>query len=227
MDTEDGFNKLMSELLSRKLQGALPTLCRRGWMTVTGTRAENWNVIHHALVEDDVPVPVQASMFLWHSGRPAEISTSTSAGSCMSGPNKRPDFPVVRHCLPPKRSKLQFASTMARSADRDSRLSDLERDKFSNSSRAPQEARWDTWCKIARSWDSEPLPVTTTLVNQIGASMKSAGYRSAKMYFDTAKTQHLKQIGTPVSDLVARTIKDVVRSIARGLGGSTSKPPSS
>ena len=51
----------------------------------------------------------------------------------------------------------------------------------------------------------------------------SAGYRSSKMYFDTAKTRHLKDTGTPVSCLVTRTMKDVVRSISRGLGGCTSK----
>ena len=131
----------------------------------------------------------------------------------------RKDFPLLRDRIDSKRTKLATALYVTRfEQNRDEAIQILEQDRFANSSRAPRNAWWDTWCEIARAWGLPPLPVTPELVQKIAASFKAAGYRSAALYFHVAKQTHLQQYGAPINIYTKQCIKDYIRSITRGLG---------
>ena len=51
-----------------------------------------------------------------------------------------------------------------------------------------------------------------------GASLKAGGYRSAQLYFQAATGHQLRHLGVPLDPLLKGPIKEVVRSIRRGLG---------
>ena len=57
----------------------------------------------------------------------------------------------------------------------------------------------------------------------IGASLKAGCYRSANLYFQAAINFQLRHLREPVHPLLRSTVRDVVRSIRRGLGPSKLK----
>ena len=136
----------------------------------------------------------------------------------------RRDFPTIRKCEIVRTSKLTTALAVAETPDsRDRAISQLEADRYAQSSRGPVDARWETWCSIARAWGMPPLPVTPELVQKLAASFKCAGYRSAAMYFSLARQRHQMQYDCKVSPYTDQCIRDYSRSIGRGLGGAQAK----
>eukprot|EP00971_Amphidinium_carterae_P201340 3995441-Amphidinium_carterae.3 len=49
------------------------------------------------------------------------------------------------------------------------------------------DARWRTWCTLAKAWNLQPLPITKDLVHPVGASLKAGGYKSADLYYTTGR----------------------------------------
>ena len=100
----------------------------------------------------------------------------------------RPDLPTAR---PSQGGSLQQALSAADENERAKSLASLEQDIYARNNHAPQESRMKTWTKIAAAWNMPPLPITVELIKALGASFKRGGYRSAHLYFGTAKKQHV------------------------------------
>jgi hypothetical protein len=116
------------------------------------------------------------------------------------------DLPQLR---PPGHKKLRAADAVA--------VHQLHTDVYANSSVRPRLARSATWDKLAGQMGCQPLPITQDLVTLMAAAFKQAGYRSANLYFHEAVQRHVQTYGTnPAPDIVLH-IRNVVRSIKRGL----------
>ncbi len=99
----------------------------------------------------------------------------------------------------------------------------FQADQYAPSSINPRTSWWKTWTKYAASWNMAPIPLTTKLVECMGTSFKAGDYKSAHNYFSRAVQQHERTLGTAVTADVKRAIKDALRSITRGQGGSARK----
>ena len=91
----------------------------------------------------------------------------------------------------------------------------LDSDEYANSSKKPRQSMWKTWCKYCAAWGIAPLPVTSTNVRAVGASLKAGQYRSADQYFSRATQEHSKQLDEEISPQTKLAIKAAIRSIER------------
>ena len=103
------------------------------------------------------------------------------------------------------------------------KLRNLHRDQYANNTRNTRDSRWNLWTKLAQQWGLPPLPITTDLVNAIGASLKQGRYRSSPQVFSMARQQHIALVKQPLSMDIELLIKQTLRSIERGLGPPTLK----
>ena len=127
----------------------------------------------------------------------------------------RLDIPIMQ---PSSGGSLDQALQAAEANNREKALADLEADVYSRSNGGPQVSRMKTWTKIAKAWGMAPLPLTPQLIRAV----KAGGYRSAHLYFGTAKKQHIIAHGGISQDLEV-AMQDVIRSIERGQGPSKLK----
>ena len=67
------------------------------------------------------------------------------------------------------------------------------------------------------------LPLTAESVEKVSASLKEAGYRSARQYFARARREHVLQMKTEVPPEVLLRMRDAIRAIERGIGGPALK----
>ncbi|CAE7810853.1 unnamed protein product, partial [Symbiodinium necroappetens] len=99
---------------------------------------------------------------------------------------------------------------------------EFQADRYANSSRGPRESRWKLWCAFAERCEVPPLPVTTDLIDKIGALFKQGRYRSAAQYYSVAKSEHRSQ-GYDWSPALDHAVAQAVRSITRRTGPSAAK----
>jgi hypothetical protein len=151
------------------------------------------------------------------SGAPRQIfQTAIREADTVSTPQTattRTDFPTVKSTT---RGSIAAALEAATTPSRRAALTEFEEAKFANSSKNARDALWRTWIKISAAWNLEPLPLTSDLVNKIGASLKRGGYRSAGNYFSRAREEHLKLTGLPVPESVNQAIRYAIRAVERG-----------
>ena len=130
-------------------------------------------------------------------------------------PTSRPDLPVVH---------TRGRGSMKRALDRtvtnndDQLIIDLEEDMYAQSSKAPRVALWKTWCTMAQAWNLPPVPLTEELILKVGASFKAGQYRSPQNYFSRALQEHRNLTKNNPSFFIQQLIKNVQRSITRGMG---------
>ena len=129
-------------------------------------------------------------------------------------PVGRKDHPVIQ---PSQGGSLARAIAAASINERSQSLQMLQQDVYAQSNSGPQASRMKTWRQIAQAGGLAPLPMTPELIKAVGASFKRGGYRSAHLYFGSAKKEHIMQFGSLSQDLEI-LIKDVIRSIERGQG---------
>jgi hypothetical protein len=154
---------------------------------------------------------------LWRFLHPETSNTDTPKPASA---DRRKDFQAAPVTGGTSRKR---ALSAAQPGNRDTARSAFLRDQYAPSSLQPRQAWWDTWCKIARSWQLQPLPLTVRLVEAAGTSFKQGRYSSAPNYFSRACQEHERTVGTAVPADVRRAIRDATRSIARGLGGTAPK----
>ena len=121
------------------------------------------------------------------------------------------------------RGSITGAMAAAHSEAREEALRNLQRDQYANNTRNTRDSRWNLWTRLAQQWGLPPVPITTDLVNAIGASLKQGRYRSAPQVFSMARQQHVTLVKQPLSMDIELLIKQTVRSIERGLGSPTLK----
>ena len=135
-------------------------------------------------------------------------------------PRSRADAPVVH---PYQRGSQQVALQAVQSTSSlDQADAAFHEDKYANSSRGPRESRWRLWCAFAEQRGLPPLPLTTELVDKVGALFKQGRYRSAAQYYSVAKSEHRSQ-GHEWSPALDHAISQAVRSITRGMGPASAK----
>lgn len=121
------------------------------------------------------------------------------------------------------RASLTLALAAAQPNQRKRALEALEDDILAHSTKPANDSRLRTFMAICGAWQVQAFPLSPTCIRCVGASFKAGGYRSAGIYFQTAVSHQMRAHGTPVAPFLRSMIRDVVRSVRRGLGPSSLK----
>eukprot|EP00435_Cladocopium_sp_Y103_P021389 s227_g5.t1 len=108
-------------------------------------------------------------------------------------------------------------------SNRSQSLAELESDVLAKTTAPAVQSRLRTFRALAAVWELPPFPITVEVIKAVSASFKKGGYRSAHLYFQAAVQHQIRVMGEPVSALVHACIRDMCRSIRRGLGPSRLK----
>ena len=157
---------------------------------------------------------------------PSVFDSIQSAFDMHSHAAHQVDYPGRRDAptnKPTARGSLKRALEAALPENRDSAIAAVKSDMFAQTSIAPRESLWRTWCTIAEAWGHKPIPITRDLAIHMAASFKKGDYRSGRAYYGRAKEEHVLLVGTCVTQDVERTIGQCVRAIERGIGPSSVK----
>ena len=131
-------------------------------------------------------------------------------------PRGRGDLPVLHQSG--QRASLTLALVAAQPNNRKRSLDDLDKDILARSSEPAQLSRLRTYGALCAAWGVAPFPLSVESIRCCAASLKAGHYRSAALYFQAAVNHQLRFLREPVHPLLRSTIKDVNRSIKRGLG---------
>ena len=136
-------------------------------------------------------------------------------------PRGRSDLPPIRPNG--QRASFTLALVAAEPNNRKRSLEDLDRDILARSTEPAQVSRLRTYRAICSAWGIAAFPLSVENIRCCAASLKAGRYRSASLYLQAAVNHQLRFLREPVHPLLRSTIKDVVRSIKRGLGPSRLK----
>lgn len=120
------------------------------------------------------------------------------------------------------RASLVLALAAAQPNNRSRALEFLEQDIIARSSQPALQSRLRTWRALCSAWELAPFPLTFANVKSVAASLKWGGYRSAQLYFQAAIGHQVRHLQIP-DPFIRALVKDVRRSIRRGLGPSSLK----
>ena len=116
---------------------------------------------------------------------------------------------------------MQKALAAALPQNREAALNEFRSDIGARSDTRSRDSRWKSW-KVCLEWKLSPLPLTPELIEKMTASLKASGHTSVRQIFSRARCEHI--VGTlQVPPEVELAIKDAMRSLERGLGGSALK----
>ena len=121
------------------------------------------------------------------------------------------------------KASLTLALAAAQPNQRRQALEALDNDMLAKSTKPAHESRLRTFMAICAAWEIQAFPLTPECIRCVGASFKAGCYRSAAVYFQTAVSHQLRVLGLPTSHFLRSMIRDVVRSVKRGLGPSQLK----
>lgn len=122
-----------------------------------------------------------------------------------------------------QRASFTLALVAAQPNNRKRALDDLDGDILARSTEPAQLSRVRTYRAICAAWGVAPFPLSVENIRCSAASFKAGGYRSAGLYLQAAVNHQLRFLREPLHPLLRATIKDVVRSVKRGLGPSRLK----
>ena len=103
-------------------------------------------------------------------------------------------------------------------------LDELERDVYAASSRGPNESRLRTLHRALDAWGLDPFPPTLRTVRAFAATLKRGKYRSAASYLWLYKSEAERR-GHCWSSVLAKALRDGIRSCERGMGPTTQAQP--
>ena len=135
---------------------------------------------------------------------------------------------AARRDLPPVgdmagRASFTLALKAAQPNNRKRALKELDQDVVARSSAPSQESRLRTFRALAAAWEVDPFPLSAESIRCVAASLKAGGYRSSRLYFQAAIKYQLRILHDTVHPLLRSLIRDMNRSIKRGLGPSQLK----
>ena len=161
---------------------------------------------------------------LVRSGLPKSELESMIAGCSRPDPEpsrSRADHPTW---LPTgEKASITMALMAAQPNNRQKALDFLEQDIVARSSHPAIQSRLRTWRALCAAWEVTPFPLSFLNVKAVAASLKWGGYRSTQLYFQAAIGHQTRSLQLPVDPFLKALIKDVCRSIRRGLGPSALK----
>ncbi len=132
----------------------------------------------------------------------------------------RMDHPVLWQPSSEAGTRASFTLALQAAApnQRKRALEELERDVVANSTKPSQDSRVRSFLALCTAWEIPAFPLTPECVKAVGASLKAGAYRSPQLYFQAAINHQVRRYGMPVEPYIRAIIKDVNRSIKRGLG---------
>lgn len=116
------------------------------------------------------------------------------------------------------RASFTLALQAAEPNQRKRSLEDLEKDVLAHSTRPSQESRVRTFLALCTAWEVAAFPLRPECVKAVGASLKAGRYRSSHLYFQAAINHQIRRYGLTVEPFIRALIKDINRSVKRGLG---------
>ena len=133
---------------------------------------------------------------------------------------KRADHPVLWQpdSVAGTRASFTLALQAAAPNQRKRSLEELEKDVLANSTKPSQDSRIRTYLALCTAWEVSAFPLSPECIKAVGASLKAGAYRSPQLYFQAAINHQVRRYGLPVEPYIRAIIKDVNRSIKRGLG---------
>lgn len=101
----------------------------------------------------------------------------------------------------------------------------LKKDICAATTAGPNESRRQLWSDLAtRAGYSDPFHLRPEMVYEVMGALKLAGFRSAQLYLDTAKAQHVS-LGHTWSDQLQQCYRAAVRSCLRNIGSPKQASP--
>lgn len=123
----------------------------------------------------------------------------------------------------PHRASFQAAAEAGHPNNRKRSLEALDEDVLSKTTHPALQSRLRTVHALCAIWEVPTFPLTPYTIRCLGASFKKGGYRSCQLYFQAAVQHQVRHLCQAVDPLVHQVIRDVTRSIRRGLGPSKLK----
>ena len=165
-------------------------------------------IMGRSLCEDGMPKVDLEKILAWLTPKP---------GVAVAG---RTDHPVLWRPSSEAGTRASFTLALQAAApnQRKRSLEDLERDVVANSTKPSQDSRVRSFLALCTAWEVPAFPLTPECVKAVGASLKAGAYRSPQLYFQAAINHQIRRYGLPVEPYIRAIIKDVNRSIKRGLG---------
>jgi len=104
---------------------------------------------------------LEASGFLPEECFDSREIVSTALENRAPSPTRRSDFPKINGATS-CRGSLSLALSAA--GQPNNTLNTFRHDIYASSSQKPRDSLWNTWCRIAATWQLPPLPVTSELI---------------------------------------------------------------
>ena len=145
------------------------------------------------------------------------VHVRNAEGSSKGG---RVDAPAFN---PSRRGSVRKAQAAQRN-DPKGLMEAYEKEKFANSSGKPYASRLKWWSSFASEGAFETYPLTKHTLKMGLARLKAGRYRSARLYAQAWKREHLNR-GFPWSFELDFEMKDGIRSCLRGIGPQKQAPP--
>ncbi len=127
----------------------------------------------------------------------------------------RQDLPVA---YSGRRANFGMAVAAGQPNNRKRSLELLDADILARTTNPSHEARLRTYLALCSVWSVTPWPLSFENIRAFGASLKSGGYRSAGIYFQSLCSHQQRVLHTPVPPMIRHCIKDCVRSHQTRLG---------
>ena len=115
---------------------------------------------------------------------------------------------------PSSSGSLSKAQASARPEARKATLDRFTRDIWAPSNQKPKTGSLEHMGQVA-AWDIPAIPLTLDVIEKVSASLKEAGYRSARQYFARACREHVLQMQVEVPPEVLLKMRDAIRSSER------------
>lgn len=170
--------------------------------------AESLVGLSRSLIDDGLPKTDLEKILAWLTPPPSKPIAGRS------------DHPVLwqPETVAGARASFTLALLAAEPIQRKRSLEDLERDVLAHSTRPSQESRVRTFLALCMAWEVAAFPLTPECVKAVEASLKAGRYRSSHLYFQAAINHQIRRYGLTVEPFIRALIKDINRSVKRGLG---------
>lgn len=194
-----GIAPLWDLLRSARVQHLAVPFVRLGIRSIDDVTRESDRILESGVSERDL-------QFLLQSRFPDPPAQEAARG----------DLPVLGDMS--RRASFTLALKAAQPNNRKRSLAELDRDVTARSSAPSQESRLRTFRSLAAAWEVSPFPLSVESIRCVAASLKAGGYRSSQLYFQAAINYQLRTLHETVHPLLRSLIRDMNRSIKRGLG---------
>ena len=201
---QHGLSNLWDLLRAAHVQHLAVPLIRLGIRNIDDLTRESDKILASGISESDFQSLLQARA----PALPAQMAA-------------RGDLPPVGSMA--RRASFTLALKAAQPNNRKRSLAELDQDVVARSSAPSQESRLRTFRSLAAAWEVAPFPLSVESIRCVAASLKAGGYRSSQLYFQAAINYQLRMLHETVHPLLRSLIRDMNRSIKRGLGPSQLK----